>query len=80
MAALFILARIVEPAFGSKELLFFLFAVNLVTSCLVFAAVYVSFMISKGEGELADLLYAEFSGFQGLSMGKSSHSSRLRHI
>ena len=50
----------------------FIFATSLATSCLVFAAVYVSFMISKGEGELADLLYAEFSGFQGCAMGESS--------
>ena len=62
------MARIVEPVVGSKELVVLIFATSLATSCLVFAAVYIAFMISKGEGELADLLYTEFNGFQGCAM------------
>ncbi|KAL6765988.1 eukaryotic integral membrane protein-domain-containing protein [Haematococcus lacustris] len=63
VVALLILARLVEPVYGSKEFLKFLFIVNLVTCCTIFVAVYIAFAISA----LDKLLFTEFSGFHGLN-------------
>mmetsp|Transcript_36298 Transcript_36298/g.91666 ORF Transcript_36298/g.91666 Transcript_36298/m.91666 type:complete len:308 (-) Transcript_36298:710-1633(-) len=62
VVALLLLARLVEPVYGSKEFLKFLFVVDLLVCCTVFVVVYISYAISAS----GQLLYTEFSGFHGL--------------
>lgn len=57
-----LLTRLVEPLYGSKEFLKFLFIVNLLVCSSVFVVVYISYAISAS----GQLLYTEFCGFHGL--------------
>ncbi|KAG1666228.1 hypothetical protein FOA52_011528 [Chlamydomonas sp. UWO 241] len=64
-AALILLARLVEPVYGSKEFLKFISIVNLSCGTAVFVVVYVVFAANPN----GTLLYTEFYGFQGIAMG-----------
>lgn len=65
VVALLLLARLVEPVYGSKEFLKFLFIVDLATCCSVFLGVYIMYAYTT-EGKL---LYTEFHGFHGIAAG-----------
>ena len=62
---LLLLARVIEPMYGSKEFLKFIFLVDVVTCSAVFACVYVAFALSQS----GTLLYSQFSGFHGIIAG-----------
>mmetsp|Transcript_21757 Transcript_21757/g.37101 ORF Transcript_21757/g.37101 Transcript_21757/m.37101 type:complete len:322 (+) Transcript_21757:16-981(+) len=59
---LLILARLVEPVYGSKEFLKYLFLVNLMVCTSVFVSIYVAYAITTS----GDLLYHQFTGFHGI--------------
>jgi membrane associated rhomboid family serine protease len=65
VVALILLARLVEPVYGSLEFLKFLFIVDLVTCCCVFIGVYITYASTAW----ATLLYTEFYGFHGILAG-----------
>jgi membrane associated rhomboid family serine protease len=65
VVALILLARLVEPVYGSKEFLKFLFVVNVSTGLFVFLGVYVTFAFTQS----GKLLYTEFYGFHGIAAG-----------
>lgn len=69
--AILFLARAVEPMYGSKEFLKFLFIVDFSTCLATFACAYVAFAVSVGtQSERAgQVLYSEFSGFHGVVAG-----------
>lgn len=65
IAALILLARLVEPVYGSREFLKFIFIVDLATCCSVFVCVYVAYAMTMS----GKLLYTEFHGFHGIAAG-----------
>eukprot|EP00798_Chlamydomonas_sp_ICE-L_P004187 gene4187-14288_t len=62
---LLVLARLVEPTYGSKEFLKLIFVVTLMTSVSVFAVVCITFATTQN----GKLLYTEFCGFHGVLAG-----------
>jgi membrane associated rhomboid family serine protease len=60
--SLLLLARLVEPIYGSKEFLKFLLVVDILTCSAVFVAVYITYAITAS----GTLLYTQFAGFHGL--------------
>lgn len=64
-AALLFLARLIEPAYGSKEFLSFILIVDFFTSLTVFVGVYLTFLAYQTEG----ILYMKFTGFHGILFG-----------
>eukprot|EP00955_Chlamydomonas_euryale_P111765 366088-Chlamydomonas_euryale.AAC.11 len=62
---LVLLARLVEPVYGSKEFLKFIAIVNLAAGVAVFVSVYIAFAATQN----GKLLYTEFYGFQGIAAG-----------
>ncbi|GAX76137.1 hypothetical protein CEUSTIGMA_g3580.t1 [Chlamydomonas eustigma] len=65
LLALILLARLVEPVYGSKEFLKFIFIVDLATCLSVFMSVYITYAATK----YGDLLYIKFHGFHGIAAG-----------
>lgn len=65
VAALILLARLVEPVYGSKEFLKFLGVVSLSCGVVVFVGAYVMFASTHE----ADVLYTQFFGFHGVAAG-----------
>ncbi|EFJ47534.1 hypothetical protein VOLCADRAFT_105094 [Volvox carteri f. nagariensis] len=64
--AVLLLTRLVEPVYGSKEFLKFLFVVDFSVSLCVLAGVYIIFAIGQDTG---DILYIKFTGFHGILAG-----------
>ncbi|GIL64157.1 hypothetical protein Vafri_18115 [Volvox africanus] len=64
--AVLLLTRLVEPVYGSKEFLKFLFVVDFSVSLCVLAGVYIIFAMGKDTG---DILYTKFTGFHGILAG-----------
>ncbi|GLC33280.1 hypothetical protein PLESTB_000351300 [Pleodorina starrii] len=64
--AVLLLTRLVEPVYGSKEFLKFLFVVDFSVSLCVLAGVYIIFAIGQDTG---DILYTKFTGFHGMVAG-----------
>jgi len=65
VVSLLLLARLVEPMYGSKEFLKFLFIVDFSVCFMVFVAVYITYAATAS----GKLLYTEFSGFHGIVAG-----------
>ncbi|KAF0913550.1 hypothetical protein E2562_023287 [Oryza meyeriana var. granulata] len=65
IAGLLILGKVLEPLWGAKELLKFIFIVNLSTSVCVFVTAIVLYYITQQE----IYLYTPFSGFYGVLSG-----------
>ncbi|GFR48527.1 hypothetical protein Agub_g10422 [Astrephomene gubernaculifera] len=61
-----LLTRLVEPVYGSKEFLKFLFVVDLSVNICVLVGVYVFFALGRDTG---DILYTKFGGFHGMLAG-----------
>lgn len=62
---LLVLARVVEPTYGSKEFLKLIFMIAISVGTVVFFAVYVTFASTMN----GKLLYSEFNGFHGVLAG-----------
>ncbi|RZC76418.1 hypothetical protein C5167_000511 [Papaver somniferum] len=62
---LLFIGRVLEPIWGSKELLKFIFVVNFLTSVCVFATAIALYYITTKE----NYLYTPISGFQGVLIG-----------
>lgn len=62
---LLLLARVIEPVFGSKEFLKLVVVVAVATGGIVFAALYVGYAATM----VPALLYGEYGGFQGVLAG-----------
>ncbi len=70
VVALILMARLVEPVYGSKETIKFIFIVDFVTCFTVFICVYLAYAASIASNEHAgDLLYTQFYGFHGVAAG-----------
>lgn len=69
--AILFLARAVEPMYGSKEFLKFLFIVDFTACLTTFAWVYIAFAILVGvkSDDAGKVLYTEFAGFHGIVGG-----------
>jgi membrane associated rhomboid family serine protease len=65
LLALILLARLVEPVYGSKEFLKFIFVVDFTTCLSVFVCVYITYAATA----YGDLLYIKFHGFHGIAAG-----------
>jgi hypothetical protein len=65
VAALILLARLIEPVYGSREFIKLLAIVNCATTVCVFVGVYISYAATMN----ASLLYTEFYGFHGIAAG-----------
>lgn len=63
------LARIIEPIWGSKEFLKFLGIVNLGSGLTALAVLYVCFVINSFKEGAGKVLYMEVSGFHGVLAG-----------
>jgi hypothetical protein len=63
--ALILLARLVEPVYGSKEFLKFILVVDFATCLSVFVCVYITYAATA----YGDLLYIKFHGFHGIAAG-----------
>ncbi|PNH02462.1 Transmembrane protein 115 [Tetrabaena socialis] len=66
VVAVLMLTRLVEPVYGSKEFLKFLFAVDLSVNVCVLVGVYIYFAVGRDTG---DILYTKFTGFHGILAG-----------
>ncbi|KXZ48357.1 hypothetical protein GPECTOR_28g764 [Gonium pectorale] len=64
--AVLLLTRLVEPVYGSKEFLKFLFVVDVGVNICVLCCVYILFALGKDTG---DILYLKFTGFHGMLAG-----------
>ncbi|MEW5300231.1 MAG: hypothetical protein WDW38_003064 [Sanguina aurantia] len=62
VAAVLLLVRLVEPLYGSREFLKFMFVLDFSICFMVFAGVYLVFAITSS----GTLLYTEFTGFHGI--------------
>ncbi|PNW70127.1 hypothetical protein CHLRE_17g706850v5 [Chlamydomonas reinhardtii] len=66
VVAVLLLTRLVEPVYGSKEFLKFLFVVDVSINLCVLIGVYIIFAVGKDTG---DILYNKFAGFHGILAG-----------
>ncbi|KAK9797058.1 hypothetical protein WJX73_010621 [Symbiochloris irregularis] len=69
VAGTLLLARIIEPVWGSKEFLVFICVVNAGAGMATLALLYVLYALNHSSEHSGDLLYKEVAGFQGVCAG-----------
>lgn len=68
-AGILLLARIVEPVWGSKEFLIFVSVVNVGSGVSTLVLIYLLYAFTRLSEHSGDLLYQEVSGFQAICAG-----------
>ena len=66
VASILVLAKFIEPVWGSKEFVTFLAATNAATGACTLVLLYVIFAFTQYSEKSGDLLFLEIAGFEGV--------------